>query len=356
MKYVLSKYPLLHVISINIIFIGIICLGFEVYLRYLAEEVSVEWRIKRFCNKAREDNYFLEDETLYRNDNDGIYKYDKEGALAMFFGGYNASGFTGNDLVPSDTDKPTILFIGDSHTFGIDARPIQERRFVSLVERAGYLTYNTGIGGLDVVQYGLIANKYIPELTPDYVVLMLYLGNDINRPPTPVAPGKHLHFQTNFGGWVQGYDKYGYSFDSAYEAVDYRLIQQCRASMNPTLRSLLVSRLFHKLYLFYYDHIKSFSKTLVTNNENEWIADTLADIENLANRNESKFLLFIMPRDDGLTIDEIENEIQFLRARGFNPVYPVLKRSDFQTRGGHMLNIGHRKYADFILEQLSGKQ
>jgi len=356
MKYIFSKHPLLQTVSINIIFIGIICLGFEAYLRYVSANEPTDWRIERFCNEAREHGYLLEDKTMYRNDRDGIYKFDKDSKMAFFFGGYNASGFTGNDLVPSDTEKPTVLFIGDSHTFGIDARPIMERRFVSRVDHAGYFTFNAGIGGLDVIQYWLIANKYIPELKPDYVALMLFLGNDINKPPSPVAPGKHLYFQTNFGGWVQGYDKYGYSFDSAYEAVDYRLIQQCRSSMNPAIRFLLGSRLFHKLYLFYYDYVKSFSRTLITNNGNEWVADKLESIAKLARQYDSTFVLFIIPKADSLSAGEIEDEIRFLRDRGFNPVYPDnLKRHDFQRRGGHMLNTGHRKYANFILEKLSGK-
>ncbi len=300
------------------------------------------------------NNYVLLDETTYRNDNDGIYKFDTGSKFAILYGGYNKSGFTGNDLVPVEVDKPKVLFIGDSHTFGIDARPIMQKRFVSLVENAGYYTYNAGIGGLDVVQYGLIARKYIPELHLDYVALMLYLGNDINRPPSPVAPGKHLHFQTNFGGWIQGYDDFGYSFNSAEEAVEYRLKTRCGTSLHPTFRYMLKSKLFQKLYIFYYDFIKSFSKSRITSYNNEWVADTIADIANLARQQHSKFILFVIPHRKRLSIDQIEHEVKFLRERGFNPLYPTnLNRDDYQDKGGdHMTNSGHYKYSEFIREIL----
>ena len=351
-----SKYQVLHVVLVNIIFIFFIFIGFELYLRYCADEAPVTWRVAGFCSEARGNNYVFVDKTMYRNDGDGIYKYNRQADTEYLAGKYNNAGFTGNDLVPVITDKSTILFIGDSHTFGVAARPILKKRFVSLVENAGFYTYDAGIGGLDVVQYGLIADKFIPALKPDYVALMLYLGNDINRPPSPVAPGKHLHFQTNFG-WIQGYDRYGYSFLDAAEAVDHWLKIQCASSLEPWVRFLFKSRVIHMLYLFYYDYIKSLYSAVQVNDDNEWVARTILHIMQLASKENAKFLLFVIPEKTRLAREEIESDIRFLRNMGLTPVYPVnLGISDYQVEGGHMLNSGHRKYADFILKILDSDE
>jgi hypothetical protein len=264
---------------------------------------------------------------------------------------FNGSGFTGNDLVPVETTRPRVLFIGDSHVFGVAAHPILENRFTSLVEKQGFHTYNTGIGGLDVVQYGLIAKKYIPRLKPDYVVLVLFLGNDIDRAPSPVAPTKHLYFQTNFD-WVQGYDGYGRSFGSAQEAVDHWLKLRCGSSLDPTMRFFMKSRLFQKAYRVYLDAVRSLWGEKSVNNDNEWIADTIDNIAALAKQNGALFKLLVIPDKHNLTKKEIEDRVHFLRQQGLNPIYPELERSDFEEGGGHMLNSGHRKYADFVTSVL----
>jgi len=351
-----EKNPVRYLILINIVLVGLVLLASEAWLSFFADQEVLGWRAVRFCRGAEKNNYILLDRSTHRNDADGIYKFDNELPESRFYQGYNSAGFTGHDLVPISTDKPKILFIGDSHTFGIAASPIQEKRFTSLVERAGYFTYNTGIGGLDVVQYGLIANKYIPLLKTDYVALMLYLGNDINTPPSPVAPGKFLFFNTNFGGLVRGYDDYGNYFNSVAEAVDQRLKLHCQASLDPRLRFLFKSRLIDNLYSFYINYIKSFWNTKLTNDGNAWIARTINDIADLARQQDSKFLLFAIPQKNRLSKQEIEEDIRFLRDKGFDPLYPrTLEITDFQSRGGHMLNSGHKKYADFILDILAGQ-
>jgi len=356
MKEKLERNSALILILVNIVLISLLLLSAEIYLAYTEKtDNDQNWYEARFCKKAEDNNFQVTDRTGYRNGWDGIYKLDFQSPNIgnNIKQNYNRSGFTGNDLVPVKTEKPKILFIGDSHVFGVAANPILQNRFTSLVEEQGFYTYNAGIGGLDVVQYGLIAKRFIPELKPEHVALMLFLGNDIDRAPSPVAPRKHLYFQTNFD-WVQGYDKYGHSFNSAQEAVDYWLKVRCGSSLDPATRFLMKSRLFRKGYQFYLDKIRYLWKEKLTNNGNAWIADTIKGIESLAEQNNASFELFVIPDKNSLTKEEIDDQVLFLRQRGLNPVYPEeLEVSDYEKSGNHMLNSGHKKYADFIVRALS---
>jgi hypothetical protein len=102
--------------------------------------------------------------------------------------------------------KKKVLLLGDSFTWGYAASNVFASFSDNLLAK-GYAVYNTGITATDPVQYHQIANKYIPLLLPDVVVMNIYLGNDVqyySRVPRPYVPQVYSTnagmLQTNFNG------------------------------------------------------------------------------------------------------------------------------------------------------------
>jgi hypothetical protein len=57
----------------------------------------------------------------------------------------NPSGFRGPDFVPTGSTTTSVLFIGDSFTWGGAAMPIPGNCFVDIVAGRGYHVWNAGI-------------------------------------------------------------------------------------------------------------------------------------------------------------------------------------------------------------------
>lgn len=88
----------------------------------------------------------------------------------------NELGFRNPPISPKKTKR--IVILGDSFTFGYGVR--QEDTFSSLLrEKTGYDVINASIGGFDLIHQVQMAKHYLPQLSPDLVVYMLYLGNDL---------------------------------------------------------------------------------------------------------------------------------------------------------------------------------
>jgi hypothetical protein len=106
-----------------------------------------------------------------------------------------------NDAIDSlrRDGKKIVLFIGDSHVEGWSAKPISNC-FTDIIDKSEkYHALNAGIVGVDPMQYHLVAEKLIPEILPD-VVVVVCCSNDImffDREPSPGIP---IWFKTNAGG------------------------------------------------------------------------------------------------------------------------------------------------------------
>jgi hypothetical protein len=74
-------------------------------------------------------------------------------------------------------DKIKVLLIGDSFVWGLSAEPIFNC-YSDLLLSKDYLVFNTGIPGTDPAQYAAIAEKYIPILKPDIIIVNFYVAND----------------------------------------------------------------------------------------------------------------------------------------------------------------------------------
>ena len=93
--------------------------------------------------------------------------------LAPYAGGHDANGFR-NDTIPDQVD---IVAIGDSQTWGINARRSQTWP-QTLARLSGHSTYNMGLGYYGPVQYWVLTEDAL-KLAPKVIVIGLYLGNDI---------------------------------------------------------------------------------------------------------------------------------------------------------------------------------
>ena len=86
----------------------------------------------------------------------------------------DADGFR-NPGVP---ETAAIVAIGDSHTYGFNARP-EEAWPAQLSELSGRPVYSLGMGGYGPLQYLHLIERAL-ELRPDWVVVGLYVANDLS--------------------------------------------------------------------------------------------------------------------------------------------------------------------------------
>ncbi len=162
----------------------------------------------------------------------------------------NADGFPSRfDYTPNVVDslaqlsnprRKKFLFLGDSFLEGVGASTC-DKSFVELYRRnqPKKLICSTGIGGMDVVQYRLVAEKYIPLLKPDAIVIFFCGWNDVawmERKPKPFLP---LHGFVDHVGIIYNYiptgitpyDTLTLSTDSAYRLYRSRFSLMGRKDM-----------------------------------------------------------------------------------------------------------------------------
>ena len=112
----------------------------------------------------------------------------------------NENGFRSVPFLNFPSAKKKILLIGDSFTWGVSANPITSC-FADILLARGYVVYNAGIVGADPSQYLAIAEKWVPVLKPDVVIVNFFMGNDqmhYYRKSEQGKPGYHI---TN-AGWL----------------------------------------------------------------------------------------------------------------------------------------------------------
>ncbi len=89
---------------------------------------------------------------------------------------HNSQGFRGPELVKSD--KPVIVFLGDSFTWGADVE-IAERFTEKLqAKHPEWKIYNFGVSGYGTDQEYLLLQKHFDEYKPSVVFLMFCTDND----------------------------------------------------------------------------------------------------------------------------------------------------------------------------------
>ncbi len=257
----------------------------------------------------------------------------------------NKDGFRGKDF-EKDSTKQSVLFLGDSYTWGSHAEPIQEC-FAERVERAGYKVYNTGIPGADPPQYYAIAKEYVPKLKPDHVCLMFYAGNDFMEKDRMPEPYKNVFFITN-AGWLSPYINDSY-VPSAQDVYNYYVSKYQVGEDAPLWKRLVSKTVIGTLFL---------SVPLRMKEKKAWEKDKeisikyIKNISTLCKENDTKFYLFLIPLHT-----EISDKMYQHYASVFGDIEvnipDNIQESDFiPWPNGHLNNKGHAKYAEYILEKI----
>ena len=338
----------------------------EIMLRWLG---FIPGYIGKFSNFKPVKQLVVEDSFI--TDSEGIFKANPQYAWGKRMG-INADGFRSIPFTRTETVSPTILFLGDSFTWGASANPITNS-FSDIIGRSGYVVYNTGIPGTGPNQYAALAEKYIPRLKPNIVAVMFYLGNDLKR-PDPMRPNEVLYYASN-AGWMSAYTPEGKHL-TAEEAYQRYLEQSNHINIDPQDRSRRagVGRLLaHSVtgtYLWwgFQEITRSEAAALPRNSEKppanalgmcrkEFLRPYLERIRAASEANGARMVLFLIPRRPSESQDVQSYESNRCLLDEFDPVMPaaeLLPEADYMPPpNDHFNNAGHAVYARFILETLA---
>jgi len=344
------------IIAINLSLVIVLVAGLETTFRYIGiktinemESSKPAWAsiYKDICQKALKENLIVFN--AFYTDSEGIFKANPEfdfNSLEDYRGvSINSNGFRGNEFKHVESDNTRLLLIGDSFTWGLTAVPISHS-FADLIQSAGYYIYNAGIPGTDPLQYAKVAAKYISLIKPDIVAVCLFLGNDFRPCPHPVIPNRNLYYLTNLG-WIRGYDDGREYFKNAVEAFEYLNKKKCGRCDN------IIDYLMYKTVVggVLYNGLHKASHLKSSKNP-DWVIDSLNEIKKISEINKSEFLIFLIPillRNKGNCSCHLRKGLRFpIDLKYYCP--GNFTSSDYcSPPDGHFNNMGHRKFADFMI-------
>jgi lysophospholipase L1-like esterase len=266
----------------------------------------------------------------------------------------NSDGFRSPDLAKIDTTKKKILFIGDSFTWGMSAKPIQDNCFADLLRNeTNYEVVNLGIPAADPVQYAMLAEKYIPKIKPDYVLVMFFTGNDLMKEDRKVIPGSPYYYWSNAGALLADMD--GKHFNSAQQAYNYIVNDKyyLRRSSNLFEKVIARSSLLSRLYSVRF-RIKEKLEYENMLNDTRITKRYLNKIKAVAKQNHVPVKFVLIPE-----VKEADMPIEKYRQRYASLLDDSLLKSDWllvqnsktnfvDYPDAHLNNKGHRFYADFL--------
>lgn len=268
--------------------------------------------------------------------------------------GVNAVGFRSIAFQKFENDKPSILLLGDSYTFGHSAS-VYHKSFSDILLARGYTVYNSGITGTDVAQYLAIAKHWIPRLSPDVVIVNFYVGNDIAFFKREVGPENPVFFSTNAGIMMACPD--GVQLQNAAEAYalcmhwvgippergTFERIMSITAITSAIYGVLWRNNIIRHQSQFIKDYLHKVEKarTVQPHSRMELLA-----IDSIARSNGARPIISIIPEmtDSGFrTAKDVPDALT-----GINYAEMTVTREDCDPRGGHFNDHGHRRYADFL--------
>jgi len=270
--------------------------------------------------------------------------------------GVNTDGFRSIAFRRFDNEKPSVLMLGDSYTFGHSASAYH-KSFPDLLLARGYTVYNSGITGTDVAQYLAVAKRWIPELLPDVVIVNFYMGNDIAYFRREVGPERPVFFSTNAGIMMACPD--GVQLRNAKEA--YRLcmhwagIPHDRGRLDRVMATTATtSALYGVLWRngigkhrtdFIDDY---YTKVKEARLEQPYSRHELLAIDSIAKAYGSRFIVSVIPELVGPDFRRAADVPEAFE--GIDYVEMNVVKDDCDPRGGHFNDLGHRRYADFLQE------
>ena len=343
-----KRHPLKAITLLLLLFFGFVEIALHILFAFKAYPVGTlapSW----FAFKPVDS---LEVWESFYTDENGIYKANLDYWIQPEWK-VNSEGFRGREFIPDtlNDSAATLLFIGDSYTWGAHAKP-PDSCFVNLLEEdRKYVCYNAGIPGTDPAQYAEVARLYVPRLNPKVTLVMLYLGNDLMDSGRAITPFKNIYYQTS-AGWLPVTYK-GHNFSSARESYQYVMHKFSPQSFlesvflkTATGTAVLTFPLRMEEYIDWYRKKNS----PVTN-------DYLKQIKTICERYNSSYHIFIIPREADLDKQFYENPVNSISnnyptlSKGLEEsiyVIPFRKEHLYPQPDGHLNNAGHAFAAKFI--------
>jgi hypothetical protein len=276
----------------------------------------------------------------------------------------NRDGFRSVSFSQSPQNKKKVLLVGDSFTYGLTAKPIYNS-FADVLLARGYWVYNTGISGTDPAQYLAVAQKYIPLLNPDIVIVNICTYNDIVAYAREVEFNKPPEYLTNAGFFQSSIKGNFYSMNDAYEFYQSLVTIPTNSFFNKLMSksaiSTLVWRMLHKIKLVQHNTFDEYMSNAEESSETQ-IETTLTYLNKIKEVGAVygvPIVISFLP-DKGM-FTEVEEEfipmdderVLYLMDKTGNHYPSNFLISDFaEGNDAHFNNQGHSKYASY-LEQIT---
>lgn len=267
----------------------------------------------------------------------------------------NDEGFRSLPFRNHNTKRKKVLLLGDSFAYGFSAMPFHNS-FANRLLQEGFVVYNCGIPGANVINYNDAAKEYIDQINPDYVFVLFYLKNDIIHDPLDSNMTGYKPFHaTNFtwfkttikGNYTPDTNQYQKRFlDCVYNEWDGFL----------TKNSLLYSVLHKELSS---TDLNECVESITSRNRNFTGTNYyLTNIKQLSKKAGASFFVTIIPDQDNWNVQEYVQKRKHDLFRNINVNWPnTLSKSDFRFDSGdpHFNNRGHLKMKKFLEELLSSE-
>lgn len=335
---------------------------FKVDTQYLYQFQTKDGNFLYPLNKLYKDNYVreiftLRDEFIETNlDNNftrkvnnlkNEVKTDLDSAILNYINvPINSDGFHSIAFKEYKTKKTKVLLIGDSFTWG-HSTSNKSFSFANELLAKDYIVYNTGISGADATQYKAIAEKYIPILKPDIVILNFFMGNDISYYKRELKPYQPIFYSTNAGNLMSNQN--GIEYATAQEAYDNIMKASymptntlVRKIASKTVISTFAWIVWWKIGLANYQTPKQFT---AKKHKKPTCNQEIQDIVAISKKHQARFELIAIP--DFLYNQTKVQDFPYLFENIEYKMSPVLEDA-YKMSDGHFNEKGHLEYADFL--------
>jgi hypothetical protein len=258
--------------------------------------------------------------------------------------GTNAQGYRTPDFDEPADGRSTLLFLGDSFTWGDTARPFSQC-YVERVRAAGYKTINLGVPATGPAQYMAQAERYVPEFRPDAVCVMFYTETDF-EPESEIRPGLTRTYVTELGMlYATTEDGQQLSLEQAIA----RRAEQCPAWLTPPLARLLMHSAAGSFAATLNDRVSMAPPSTAA------AVARLSAVRQVCEAHGAKFFLFLVPTRPQRRLPQFEVDFAAETLKDLAPLAPSpMPEEDYRPPPDlHFNNQGHGKMADFILAQLA---
>ncbi|MCB9225536.1 MAG: SGNH/GDSL hydrolase family protein [Chitinophagales bacterium] len=294
----------------------------------------------------------LEIRPKYRADEKGINTmlpesiYLREGYIVNKQGFRSNYTFTTTYIDSLKQLGKVIMFVGDSHTEGMWAEPI-DSSFVDLIDqREDAFSLNFGISGTDPLQYKLIAQKYLLKIKPDMVILNFFMGNDIQYYKRILEPFHPVYYDTNAGN-IMAFQN-GIEYHTAETAYNNVLKQMYLIPTNFNQKIVAKSSVLTQVWKVGVKLGFSSCSNSVPHAEplkSPACNEEIEQIIQICKENNSKFELIVIP--DYLYAKTKVEEFPHL-FENIDYVYSPIPKKYYNMNDGHFNDIGHEEYALFL--------